>query len=343
MNGTFAYVVTNAGLTVFFDNRPTSVAKTDAVFEEVLAVIKSKDITDKEAQVKALLHREEERLKAAAHRIVTSNIAITNGIVTYRDTPVDNSATRRMLVMLDEGFELGPMAAFLENLMNNPSYKVVQDLYAFLEYGKLPLTEDGCFLAYKKVREDYKDIYTGTMDNSVGCTPSMARNQVEDDPNKTCSKGLHVCSFEYLPHFGADTGNRVMVCKVNPADVVSIPTDYNNTKMRVCKYEVVGEVDREGAAKNVLGNTTVAAELPDTRIFAVELVDEDGNVIAEERFDKFVEAATFLEDVDGCDLESHFEQIDWETDPESGNDFAAVRARLVNLRTGAELHEVVFD
>jgi len=29
---------------------------------------------------------------------------------------------------------------------------------------------------------------------------------------------------------------------VNPEDVVSIPTDYNDAKMRTCKYVVIEEV-----------------------------------------------------------------------------------------------------
>lgn len=32
-----------------------------------------------------------------------------------------------------------------------------------------------------------------------------------------------------------------MILKINPADVVAIPSDYNNTKGRTWKYEVVGE------------------------------------------------------------------------------------------------------
>ena len=34
-----------------------------------------------------------------------------------------------------------------------------------------------------------------------------------------------------------------MLVKVDPADVVSIPVDYNNTKMRCCRYEVIGEYE----------------------------------------------------------------------------------------------------
>ncbi|MNR59585.1 hypothetical protein D3C85_1808710 [compost metagenome] len=74
----------------------------------------------------------------------------------------------------------------------------------------------------------------------------MPRHMVNDDSDQLCSAGLHLCSKSYLPHFG---GERVMVCAVDPADVVSIPKDYYSmdgekvlAKMRCCKYEVVADV-----------------------------------------------------------------------------------------------------
>ena len=33
-----------------------------------------------------------------------------------------------------------------------------------------------------------------------------------------------------------------MLLKINPADVVSIPIDYNNSKGRCCRYEVIKEL-----------------------------------------------------------------------------------------------------
>jgi hypothetical protein len=33
-----------------------------------------------------------------------------------------------------------------------------------------------------------------------------------------------------------------MLCQVDPADVVSVPIDYQNTKVRVCRLTVVKEV-----------------------------------------------------------------------------------------------------
>jgi hypothetical protein len=140
------------------------------------------------------------------------------------------------------------MCNFLANLQNNPSYRAVTELYGFLEKGKLPITEDGYFLAYKRVRNDYTDCHTGTMSNAIGTVVEMARNQVNEDPKQTCSYGLHFCSRDYLQHFGTDSGNRTVILKINPADVVAIPADYNDTKGRCCSYEVIGELEHKNEA-----------------------------------------------------------------------------------------------
>jgi hypothetical protein len=156
---------------------------------------------------------------------------------------VDNALSQRMLRMLREGFDIKPMAYFLSRLQANPSYRAREELFEFLEFGNLPITDDGCFLAYKRVKDNYMDVYTGTIDNSVGAVVEMPRRMVNDDSSQTCSSGLHFCSREYLPHYGASPSTRVMLVKIDPADVVSIPADYNNTKGRCCRYEVVQELD----------------------------------------------------------------------------------------------------
>lgn len=71
----------------------------------------------------------------------------------------------------------------------------------------------------------------------------MPRNQVNEDSSQTCSYGLHVANFEYATNFYSD--GVMLECEVNPADVVSIPTDYNQSKMRVCRYKVLGIVDQK--------------------------------------------------------------------------------------------------
>lgn len=180
------------------------------------------------------------KTEEAIIEFANGKITYNDGIIFYLGTPIHNVLTNKIVSMIEEDYKnIDPMIKFLENLMKNPSKRSVDELYGFLEYASLPITEDGHFIAYKKVREDFKDIYTGTIDNSVGEKPEMPRFSVDDNKDNTCSEGLHFCSKEYLGHFGTQSSNRVVILKINPRDVVSIPTDYNNTKGRCCLYEVI--------------------------------------------------------------------------------------------------------
>lgn len=134
---------------------------------------------------------------------------------------------------------------FIKVASNAASYKVVNRLFMFLQKNDLQIDSDGNVLAWKVVRDDYKDIHSGTFDNSPGQILEMARNQVDDDDSRTCSRGFHVCSWDYLRSF-AGQGNPVMQVKINVNDIVSIPLDYNGEKVRVCKYEVLRQVGNWG-------------------------------------------------------------------------------------------------
>lgn len=163
--------------------------------------------------------------------------------VTYKGKEIHGSVVERIKEHIAEGLDTAPLIAFLEKLLLNHRREAVLSLFDFLDANNIPLTEDGDFVVYKKVRTDYRDIFSGTFDNSVGAKPRVEPWEVEADRNVTCAKGLHVCSRQYLPHFGGSSGSRVVICKVNPADVVAVPNDYNNSKMRLCGYEVIGEID----------------------------------------------------------------------------------------------------
>ncbi len=169
-------------------------------------------------------------------------VRLVDGAVTFNGEILDNSITDRILTLMNKNLPFSPMVKFLENLMQNPSKRAVDELYTFLEAGSLPITEDGHFLAFKNVRADYFDIHSGTKRNQVGDKPSMERNTVDEDKARTCSQGLHFCSESYLPHFSHSEGGHTMIVKINPADVVAIPADYANAKGRCCKYEVVAEM-----------------------------------------------------------------------------------------------------
>lgn len=121
--------------------------------------------------------------------------------------------------------------------------KVAERLFLFLGKNDLRITDDGKVLAWKVVNKAYRDKHSDTIDNSVGQTPSIPRKDVDDNDNKYCSYGLHVCSWGYLSHF-ASTGDPVMQVEIDVRDIVSIPLDYDGEKVRVCKYKVVSEVGK---------------------------------------------------------------------------------------------------
>ena len=229
------YIVTTTGISAYLCSRQYIISKEVSYFAEFLKAI----VDDNDELVALEIHTSNLRRMTEA-AVLTTDITVQGGHVLYKGEPVEPVISQRMVAMLDEKQPMQYMVNFLDNLMQNPSYRATQNLYPFIEYGNNPITPDGCFLAYKAVRENFFDIHSGKFDNSIGATPSMPRNRVDENPNRTCSNGLHVCSFDYLPHFSHANGH-VMVVKVNPRDVVAIPADYNNTKMRVSQYEVVGE------------------------------------------------------------------------------------------------------
>lgn len=170
------------------------------------------------------------------------------GNVTYKGKPLHNTVVDAIRNMISEGFDVSHMVKFLENLLKNPSKRSVDELYNFLTKMGLVITEDGCFLAYKTVRSNYMDKYSGTICNEVGSViPRFDRNEVDDDCNRVCSYGYHVGALDYAGPGGWYNGSndKVMICKVNPADVVSVPVDHSFSKLRCCYYEVVSEYQGE--------------------------------------------------------------------------------------------------
>jgi hypothetical protein len=175
-------------------------------------------------------------------RLGVGLITVCQGEVHYRGNPIANSLTDRILRMLQEGQKnIDPMVNFLENCMLNPNKDAQARLFTFLEKSRLPLTPDGCFLAYRGVGEDFKDKHSGTFDNSPGQIVKMDRKDCDEDSHSCCSRGLHFCSLPYLGPTGNWAGGRdnLIIVKIHPRDVVAIPYTYADTKGRCCRFEVL--------------------------------------------------------------------------------------------------------
>ena len=253
MTAKLSYTLTNSGLSVFdgTSGKHHTVSHENARFQEIIQSLRERDYD-----------RTVELLDVASqvHKKSNGRVTIIDGEVLLDGKPVVNALTNRMLKMVDMGLDVTPMMNFMERLENNPSYRSREQLFGFLDACDLPILPDGRFLAYRSVKADFWDSHTGDTAFSKPAERgetfrferkgvvsevvngetrvSMERRAVDDDPNNTCSRGLHVCSQGY-----GKFSQILIHVAVDPADVVSVPTDYNNSKMRVCAYSVLKVVE----------------------------------------------------------------------------------------------------
>lgn len=176
-------------------------------------------------------------------------VSVNEGKLSWDGIDMPEMFAGTIIDMIQQGYPFDPMLNFLDNMSQNPSDNAIVELFEFMQNKNMPITSDGCFLAYKAVTNDYKDIYSRKFDNSIGSKPSVDRKSVDKNRNNHCSAGLHVGAFDYAKSYGGidldndegGGGNRLMICKVNPRDVVSVPNDSRCQKLRCCQYEVVSE------------------------------------------------------------------------------------------------------
>jgi hypothetical protein len=113
-----------------------------------------------------------------------------------------------------------------------------EDLMKFIEYGDLPIADDGCIVIYKRLKEKhgtFVDVHSGNIKQNVGSYVFMRPGLVDPNRRQDCSNGLHVASLGYLSSF---SGNVTVMAKVRPEDVFAVP-EYSHTKMRVCGYHIL--------------------------------------------------------------------------------------------------------
>ena len=296
----FPYIVQGSNITVVIGTTPHTVSKNHITYNKLLAAIKAGEWETVQDIIEP---------KQVVLNFGQGNVSVEGDKIFWKGREMHNALTKRMVAMIQEDFPVEPLVAFMENLMENPSKRAVNELYGFLEKNTLPITSDGCFLAYKKVRQDYFDVHSGTvlnkpaaymtdedtaaLEEAVGknnevtvavedgvTVVSMERNLVDDDQNRTCSTGLHFCSQDYLRSFG---GERIVILKINPRDVVSIPNDYNDSKGRCARYEIVDEIDKDKADEAFAKTVQEAAEKEASTLTPEKLVEALSPLIASQK------------------------------------------------------------
>lgn len=244
MNNEFKYVITNDNATVFIKGEAFVVNVASPNFAKLReAILSNKPLSE---VIKYLT------VKSTVDNWANGKFRIVNNTVQYNGKEMlCGDISKRLFEMISNNENPDYLLRFYENLSKNPSHRSVSQLFSFLNHLGIPITSDGCFLAYKGVNMDYLDCHSRTISNKPGSVVKMDRNNISDDPNHACHAGLHVGALEYAASFG----KRVVICKINPMNVVCVPNDHSYMKMRVCEYEVVGEHNGD-----YMPSTTIADE-----------------------------------------------------------------------------------
>jgi len=198
----------------------------------------------------------------------------------FDGSPINTGIAQIILTALDaEGFSAGSDATwrgyvnFLENLAQNPSKASQEHLYKFVEKHGLTITPQGMIVGYKAVNDRHLSTHAGYgivrkpdgtvtvyendyLPNEVGYVVEIPREMVDDNRGVACSTGLHFGSHRYA----SKHSTVLLTVEVNPRDVVAVPSDSNDEKVRASRYKVLGlNDDKRKFASGVLSVEEVSA------------------------------------------------------------------------------------
>lgn len=252
--------VTIVFLTSNGEMRPVVVTEKDGNYNEVMRVLKSSDSPEDKAKQLLILTNPEISLKheISASQVLGDNIRLENGIVYFGEHKLESTLSSYLVELVksenrDEKL-WNSLVLFLDNLHQNTDPEVRQQLFRWMNYEmndgvSFTITDDGCFIGYRgcvgTVLEPMSRNsgtawvdgvkHVGQIPNPIGSTITMPRHMVQADPTVGCSHGLHVGTYGYA----RDWAHILIRVKVNPRDVVSVPTECDSQKIRVCRFEVL--------------------------------------------------------------------------------------------------------
>lgn len=256
------FLFSNGVLTLVICGMSKSVTKEHPRFKDIRASLNIED--GDESKLLAMIEDvQKPQLKPAEvvkplADVVKDKVSIVGGRLFYGKEEITNAGlVNRIRVLQEQELPFDGMVKFIERLYDNMSFRTRAELLSFIDRNGLTIDSEGFILAYKAVKSNYFDKYSGTIDNSPGSVVSMTRGKVDDDFKSHCSQGLHAGSLDYIYWYG-NGDDRIVIVKIDPADVVSVPEDHNCQKLRVCKYEVVG--DYKGELKKVCYDASSSTE-----------------------------------------------------------------------------------
>jgi hypothetical protein len=246
------YIINESGIVLFMNGSPRKIKKDEAQYAPILKALRL-PMNEQENALEAIFASANPNADMHKQGFQVNH---QSNAVSYKGELLPTPLAQKVISLIQSNLPVTLLEKFWENLKLNPSYNSVRELYDFLSYKELPITEDGCFIAYRGLRNDFFSVYgntstqvikglvdsEGRIYNGVGEEIEVARNCVDDDRDNSCSFGVHAGSYEYAKDWSR---GRLVAVKINPKDVVSVPKDFQCQKLRCCAYTVIAEIKQE--------------------------------------------------------------------------------------------------
>lgn len=179
---TTTFTLTNDTITAIIDGRPVVVPASAANAKRF------RDALLRGAPVEEL--RQLAGIRAALKKFSGGRITLDgDDKLLFDGEELPECVAYRLRNLLKSGRPFEYLQNFWLNLKANPSRRSVHELYNFLEYHDLCITQAGTVIGYKAIRRDWKDKHSGTFLNKPGAVIKMPRNAVCDDADIGCSYG----------------------------------------------------------------------------------------------------------------------------------------------------------
>lgn len=238
---------------ILSDGTIKSIAGDHPGFNTILDALKAKESDDK---IKGLL--DPANLIFSKTSKVSERVTLAGGTLLFDGDALEGPLADFIVSIAQNSDNTESYEAwikFMENLANNPSEESKEHLFAFMTTHGLTVNTDGHIILYKGVRSDGTSIHSGfgivngvqmdgNLPNEVGSVLEFPRSKVNANRGVACATGLHAGTFDYASSFAQ---GRLLTVAINPRDVVSVPSDHNDAKVRVSRYTVVEVNEQEQA------------------------------------------------------------------------------------------------
>jgi hypothetical protein len=190
---------------------------------------------------------------------LSERVSFDGSNILFDGDVVSDGIAEHILRIVSEGGNADSYKAlvnFMEKLYTNPSEASRNSLYDFIVRHQITIDPDGDFYAYKGVKANGGSIMqgfgivdgvsmNGSLPNKPGSVLEIPRSKVDADNRIGCSTGLHAGTHAYASGWAQGL---LLLVKINPRDVVSVPMCSAYQKIRTCRYKVVSQTTQETKA-----------------------------------------------------------------------------------------------